>query len=264
MHVCVWILWGMVLHRCWRSSRSDFLRLVKLPEYFSGSRWGERRSPRPDRGQERKGAEPPPQPSGGPHKQWDPLWPGSEGGGHRVSVSTVYPIGKISAQCVIIMYAWPAAAHLQEFTQTNGERNGNICWIWWLQCHHLFLGVVWCNSTVIFVRAFALIKFVFTVVEQCCPVQPSKIFLHVWCERSLPGAGSPPESTLTIKLLWSVVICDLFSLCFTKVVPPPLCLCVLNRSHSGALTYNWVKQSSVLTALRLVQQQLWNEGLKLK
>lgn len=56
---------------------------------LGGSR-GERRSPRAGGGQEGEGAQPPPQPAGGSHQQWDPLRPGTEGGGHRVAVSLFY------------------------------------------------------------------------------------------------------------------------------------------------------------------------------
>lgn len=56
---------------------------------FSGGARGERGSPRTSGGEEGEGAQSPPQPAGGPHQQWDPVWVSSEGGGHRVSVSTL-------------------------------------------------------------------------------------------------------------------------------------------------------------------------------
>lgn len=56
---------------------------------FSGGAGGERGSPRTSGGEEREGAQSPPQPAGGPHQQWDPVWVSPEGGGHRVPVSTL-------------------------------------------------------------------------------------------------------------------------------------------------------------------------------
>ena len=48
---------------------------------------GERRGPRAGGGPKGEGAHPPPQPTGGPHQKWDPVWLGSEGRSNRVSVS---------------------------------------------------------------------------------------------------------------------------------------------------------------------------------
>lgn len=56
---------------------------------FSGGGGGERGSPWTSGGEEREGAQSPPQPAGGPHQQWDPVWVSPAGGGHRVSVSTL-------------------------------------------------------------------------------------------------------------------------------------------------------------------------------
>lgn len=54
-----------------------------------GGGGGERTRPRCSRGPKGEGAEPPSQPAGGPHQQWDSLWARAESGGHRVSVSTL-------------------------------------------------------------------------------------------------------------------------------------------------------------------------------
>lgn len=74
-------------HQKMQSSRNWCLIFFFPFVFLPGGHRREPGAPWTSRGQEGKGPQSPPQPDGGAHPQWDSVWPGSEGGGHRVSVS---------------------------------------------------------------------------------------------------------------------------------------------------------------------------------
>ena len=138
------------------------------------------RSPRPSRGQEGEGAQPPSQPNGGPHQRWDSLWASTEGGGHWVSVSTVctatskniYYVN-INHSSILFVFAFYSVSRLpvnEGCTYQQYHKTAHITALVFLllgkkimtaglvSCRNLCVPAVWCNLAVMFIKAFSLIK----------------------------------------------------------------------------------------------------------